>query len=290
MAGPGVEGRLKAHSALFASMTELIPPQQVQKKEKVSRGDGATNGFSVERVQSISLTALQDRLKDKIEGLHRKRNAVEASEGGGDKRTDEEISQKRKKRMETRKRKKGQRQREKFSKKKGSGKSLGQEAAQTSTRPSVIDETGRVVFSKFDFSTNARRETKVDDKPSKKKDYKKLLAKADAAQRRLEEIKNMDERRGEELAKTLMWQKAMDMARGTKIKDDPKLLKKSAKRVDKRKKKSAKEWDERKKLETVAMDKRQAKRKANIDERKEQMRSKKMKKRRKINKSRTPGF
>ena len=287
MAGPGLEERLKVHSVLFASMAELIPHHQGV-EEKESDEDSMVNGFSVERVQSISLSALQERLKEKIEGFHKKRNAAEES-GGQDERTEDEITQKRKKRMETRKRKKGQRQRDKLSKKKGSGKISGKEVAETSTRPSVIDETGRVVFSKFDFSTNARREAKIDENPSKNKDYKKLLAKAEAAQKKLEVIKNMDERRGEELATTLMWQKALDMARGTKVMDDPKLLKKSAKRVEKRKKKSLKEWDERKKLEKLAMDKRQAKRKANIEERKEQMRSKKMKKGKK-SKGRTPGF
>lgn len=288
-----MEKRLKAHSALFASMAELIPSVGAKEKEEDIFGDGPSNGsmngFSVESVKSISLSALQERLKEKIEGLHRKRNAGEASRGVGE-RTEEEMAQKRQKRMERQKKKKGQRQRDKSAKKKGNGKNLEQDSAEASTRPSVVDETGRVVFSKFDFSTTARKEAKTVENTSKKKDYKKLMAKAEAAQRKLEDIKKTDERRGEELAKKLMWQKAVDMARGTKLKDDPKMLKKSAKRIESKKKKSAKEWDERKKQEKEAMEKRQAKRKANIDERKEQIRSKKMKKKGKKSKGRTPGF
>ena len=159
-------------------------------------------------------------------------------------------------------------------------------------RPSFVDDSGLVIFSKFDFTSSAHKEVQLAERKSmsKKKGYKKLLAKAEAAQRKLEELKKTDEKRGEELAKKLMWQKAMDMARGTKIKDNPKLLKKTVKKIEKRKKKTSKEWEERKNMEREAMEKRQAKRKANIEERKEQIRSKKIKRRMKKGKGRTPGF
>lgn len=285
-----VEERLKAHSALFSSLAELMPTVVEEAKDEEipgkDPGDSVVNGFSVERVQSLSLSALQKRLKEKIENLHRKRNAGESSEGGGG--GEEVMAQKKKKITERHKQKKGQRQHDKSAKKKVSGKILEPKVAETSKRPSVVDEMGRVVFSKFDFSTRTRGEDRMETNSSKK-DYKKLLAKAEAAQKKLEEIKKTDERRGDELAKKLMWQKAVDMAQGTKMKDDPKLLKKSAKRVEKRKKKSLKEWGKRKELEKEAMDKRQAKRKANIEERKEQTRFKKMK-RGKKHKGRTPGF
>lgn len=38
------------------------------------------------------------------------------------------------------------------------------------------------------------------------------------------------------------WQRAMQRAEGTKVFDDPKLIKKSIKRIEKEKKKSAREW------------------------------------------------
>ena len=275
--------RLKAHSALFAAMEELIPHQAKGENEKLSPNECVVNGFSVERVQSISLSALQERLKDKIEGFHKKRKVGKAS-AEGSKRANEVITQKKLKRVENHKKKKGHRQKEKLTNK------AMQKRKDILTRPSVIDETGRMVFSKFDFSTTTREKSKLDQNPSNTKDLKKLLAKAESAQKKLEEIKKLDERKGEELEKKLIWQKALDMARGTKLKDDPKLLKKSAKRIEMRKKKSSKEWDKRKKQELEAREKRQSKRKRNIDERKEQVRSKKMKKRGRGGLRRTPGF
>ena len=151
-------------------------------------------------------------------------------------------------------------------------------------RPSIKDESGRVVFSKFDFGTPA---VYSEQKP-KSKDYKKLLAKAEAAQKKLEKLKEVDEKKSEELQEKLQWQRAMEMAKGTKIKDDTKRLRKTVKRLNSKKAKSRKQWLERQNQETLAKEKRQEKRKKNIQERIDQAKAKKFKKR--GGKARRPGF
>lgn len=83
--------------------------------------------------------------------------------------------------------------------------------------------------------------------------------------------------------KKLLLQKALDMARGTKVKYDLKMLKRIVKKNFKKKKTSSKQWEERKKMEKEAMDRRQAKGKANIEDHKKMKRLKKTK-------GQTPGF
>lgn len=241
------------------------------------------NGFSVEHVQSTSLSDLQERLKEKIKTLRRKRNAPEDEESVP---RSKEVSQKRQKRMEKRQRKKELRK--KLVRGGATGIANGSKTAATPTKPSFKDkETGRIVFSKFDFTTPVQSE-----QPNrvKGKDYKKLLAKAEAAQKKLEELKQKDEKRGEELEKKLKWQKALDMARGTKLHDDPKRLKKTFKRMEKKKQKSSKAWEERKAAEQQSKEKRQQKRQRNIQERKDKIKATKMKKRAKKGGIRKPGF
>ena len=253
---------------------------------------GATvslNGFSVERVQSGDLSDLRERLHSKIAALRGKRKltpnegALEEGEADGE-NLSQGTSDKRRKIMEKRQRKKAQ-------KKKGKERKQVAKREKHSTggnheRPSIKDESGRIVFSKFDFGTPAAV-LQSELKP-KSKDYKKLLAKAEAAQKKLDKLKEVDEKKSEELQAKLQWQRAVEMAKGTKIRDDTKRLKKTVKRLDSKKAKSRKQWLERQKQETQAKEKRQEKRKKNIQERIDQAKAKKLKKR--GGKSRRPGF
>ena len=301
--------RLKLDPESHKSVAEL-QAEANQRKEEDEAGESGTqappkapptgapnqtsasvNGFSVEHVQSTSLSNLQERLREKIESLRRKRKAPDdGGEGGGASTAKcEELAQKRHKRTE-----KCQRKKELRKKKLVSSSASQDKKRPEPVKPSFVDkETGRVVFSKFDFTTPVKpeeKEKKTNKKaPSRSRDYKKLLAKAEAAQKKLEELKKQDERRGEELEKKIKWQRALDMARGVKLQDNPKLLKKTAKRLEKKKQKSAKAWEERKDSERQARERRQEKRKKNIQERKDQVKAAKIKRRAKKG-SRKPGF
>jgi len=275
-----MEARLKAHSTLFSSMAKLVPPLVAQEEEDEVESE---KKFSVENVRSLSLGALQERLREKVGTTNRKRKAGETAD-------EDNPPTKKKKRKEKKSKKKNSKEKGKAIAQKEKLVSKQPRSEVIPPKPTFVDENGRVVFSKFDFSSTAHKEVQQSEKNKNNKDYKSVLAKAEAAQKKLEELKKTDEKRGDELAKKLMWQRAMDMARGTKLKDDPKRLKNTIKSKEKKKKRSAKEWEERKKLEKEAIEKRQAKRKTNIEERKEAIHAKKLKKRLKKNKSRTPGF
>ena len=260
---------------------------------EVNRSDGVETvskrhpkaAFSVERVQSGDLNDLREKLHKKIVELRGKRKlkSHEEEEEGGSGAT---SSQKHQRLMERRRRKKEIRKKDKERKhlvKKHPSEKQGH-SEQSAKRPSIKDESGRIVYSKFDFGSVAGRA----EHRGKSKDYKKLLAKAEAAQKKLEKLKETNEKKSEELQEKLQWQRAMEMAKGTKLKDDTKRLKKTVKRLDSKKAKSRKQWMERQKQEILAKEKQQEKRKKNIQDRIEQVKAKKVKKR--VKKPRKPGF
>lgn len=238
------------------------------------------NGFSVEHVRSSSLTDLRGRLKEKLESLRCNRKVPPEKDAG----VSEKAALKRQKKMEKRKKDKELQKKKLVSGVATNGKTEGHVKKSTGNN----EPGGRIVFNKLDFSTSVASE--MPKKKSGKRDYKRLLAKAEADQRKLEELKKNDERRGKEVERKLQWQKALDKARGEKLKDDPKLLRRTTKRLEKRKQKSKKEWVERKDSEKEAAEKRQEKRKKNIQHRADQVKARKIKKRSNKSVARKPGF
>ena len=233
--------------------------------------------FSVERVKSRSLPELRERLRDKIAELRSKRKAPPENDST-DKSARYEENQPHKQRQKKKKRK--------IREKETTG--VSQIACRGSERPSIEDK-GQLVFSKFDFSVPL-----VDrEKTTKRTDYKRLLARAEAKQKKLEELTEQDLRKGQELQEQLKWRHALEQAGGRKMKDSPALLRKTLKRVDKQKSKSRKEWKQRKDQERRKIEKHQEARQKHIEERIEQKKAKAAGKRRggkAKRRSRKPGF
>ena len=200
--------------------------------------------FSVEQVQSSSLPELRERLKTRLTELRSKRNAqAEKPDAKRDKRS-------------------GRNKQTDKTKSQAKGISASQAASKESDRPSIEDD-GQLVFSKFDFSTPL-----AERKPTgKKKDYKKLLARAEAKQKKIEEMTELDLKKGRELQEHLKWQQANSRAEGKKMKDDLSLLHKTLKHIDKRRMKSRKDWDQRISTQEKAVAKRQEIRQQHIQER-----------------------
>ena len=221
--------------------------------------------FNVEGKQSESLNDLREKLRAKIETIQSRRKVVH------------HIRQK-KKVMVTKK------------DKKKNTKTI----ATTTThvkKPSVVREDGKIVFSKFDFTTPSEPSDKVDKQ--KKIDYKKLVAKAEAKERSLKELKERDAKRSEQLEERLNWKRAMNKARGNKVKDDPSLLKKTLKRKEQQKRSNKKKWKTRKGQEFKKMEQKQETRQKHIKERQEAKKARRMgskSKKAKVKKTRNPGF
>lgn len=221
--------------------------------------------FSVEGKHCESVNDLREKLRAKIEALQSRREVV---------------------------RQHGKKQKTSVKKKdKKQTKSIATTKQTTTKKPSIVREDGKIVFSKFDFTTPSEPSDKVDE--NKKVNYKKLLAKAEAKEQSLKVLKEKDAERTRQLEERLNWKRAMGKARGDKVKDDPSLLKKTLKRKEQQKRSSKKKWGTRKAQELKRMEQKQEKRQRHIKERQEAKKAKKMgnkPRKPKVKKIRKPGF
>ncbi|CAG8813835.1 35161_t:CDS:2, partial [Racocetra persica] len=84
---------------------------------------------------------------------------------------------------------------------------------------------------------------------------------------KFEKLKKEDPEKAAKFRENEAWSKALQKARGEKIKDDPKLLKKTIKKINFKKKSSEKAWKERIKAVAKTQAERQQKRTENIQAR-----------------------
>ena len=146
------------------------------------------------------------------------------------------------------------------------------------SKPVFTDE-GKLVFSKFDFASSEAPETSKPKKTSLKSELHR------AREKRQKKQQNGSEGGADQEA----WDTAMKKATGEKIRDDPKLIKKTIRRQQQKKKQSKKKWEERAQNEKQKKEDRQNKRMNNIQERRDQKKKKivnKLKKKGRI----LPGF
>ena len=100
-----------------------------------------------------------------------------------------------------------------------------------------IDERKKIVGDKPERSTTSTHSII---------NVKKLIKQAEHGQARVQALKNQGK---DEIVKEEKWDTLERKAAGEKVRDDPKLLKKALKRLEKKKEKSSKEWHARKSKE-----------------------------------------
>ena len=225
-------------------------------------------GFSVEKVESGNLEDLKSRLHARIQEFQRKRKAE----------TGKTDQQPRKKKSKTE-------IKEKNKQKKAAAAEKDNSFVKQESSPNkrILNDSGDVVFSKFDFM-----ETKKEPRPGTKvKNYSKLLAKAEAHKKKLDTLQTEDAEKAKAFKEKHSWSHAMEKAEGVKQHDDPKLLKKAMKKREKEKMKSKKQWKERVDHQKKQTDEKQKQRQKNI---KERIEAKKGKKSGKGKKKHRPGF
>ena len=314
--------RLISHSGCFNSLLELIPPKyyfadsengqgtkffknkknkapkqsvkEASKKAKLLRLDpsnhktvielqtessarkreGESNGplVSVEDVACSNINELRVRLQERIGLLRKKRKATSAGDSGTEKPT-------KKAKRKSKEDKKSQRV------KSGSNIVKLNGNVTENGKKTIISNDGKIVFSKFDFSSDMTATPPSSTGKMKKKNYKKLLEKAEDRKKKLQELKKTDGEKAKEIVQKEAWRKALGKSEGLKQKDDPAMLRKSLKRKEKLKSKRQREWKGRVDNEAKQIKERQQQRQKNIKERIENKKKKKMKKG-----GRTPGF
>ena len=174
----------------------------------------------------------------------------------------------------------------------------------------ILNQNGQIVYSKFDFSVDgvdslkngnnsngggsggskSSKHAKINANSNvKPKDYKILVKKLQEKKEKLTKLKETEPERAFEMETNEKWRTALDKASGIKVKDDIDLLKRSIKRVEKKKEKTRKEWSERVQKVEHSKQKAQEKRNKNIEARKDKKKEKKVKRLKKRGRL-LPGF
>ncbi|CAL1567748.1 unnamed protein product [Knipowitschia caucasica] len=130
---------------------------------------------------------------------------------------------------------------------------------------------------------NKKKSLKGQITPLTGKNYKQLLSRVELRKAKLEELREKDADKAQELENKMKWTNLLYKAEGIKIKDDEKMLRVALKKKEKRKTQRKKKWDQRSDNVVEKMQHRQDKRKNNI------LKRKKMKVEKKKNKARKRG-
>ncbi|KAJ2785318.1 hypothetical protein GGI15_001969 [Coemansia interrupta] len=201
---------------------------------------------------SSSIGELRQRLKERIDNLRQKRKAPE------DDVSREALLQKRISR-----RKKSD---EAKAKAKKAGKSAQEQVLGSKTPSMVSDTKGSGKSGDAGDIKNDIYFGKLTTGASKKKNVhvRQQLAKIESKNKELDELRKTDSEKADRIEAKDKWSKALNQAKGEKVKDDVKLLRKTVKRMDQQKAKSSREWTERKNQLETKMKERALKRDANV--------------------------
>ena len=203
-----------------------------------------SRAVDVSAIKSIPLDELKLRLKKKIEAFRAVRKVDK--EPNLEKRNNDDVTGKKKKSRVS--------------------QSINDKTSRKDTTVSIGgDGNGEEVqFNRLDFASNGNKKLK---KKHGKKELEFMLEKAKAHQQKIQEISQTDSKKGEEVLENDKWKKAFTKAVGIKKKDDPVLLQRTIKHIEKKKKQSSKEWKKREDAQEQFKKKKQVKREKNIKER-----------------------
>ncbi|XP_066935798.1 uncharacterized protein [Clytia hemisphaerica] len=271
-----------------AKMLRLDPAQhktvndlqkEIEKKEREKMEEEALNEhikpIKVSEVTSVPLDELREKLHAKLDKIRGKRKMV----------SQEEKQNIKKSRVESKTKDKKKKDSDKLSSNIKNATDIEQKSDKS--QHTIKNNDGDLVFSKFDFATGSS------NKNTKKKSIDKLLKKAEKSKDKIEKLEQQDSDKAQKLKEEIAWNKALKKAEGEKLRDDPKLLKKTIKAKDKQKVHSQKKWQDR--METVEKQKKekQTKRTENIKERRQDKINRKInkgKKEKPKKKKSKPGF
>ncbi|CBY20323.1 unnamed protein product [Oikopleura dioica] len=149
-------------------------------------------------------------------------------------------------------------------------------------------ENGKVIFNKFDLIKDPLEAEK--EKRKNKKSLQVRLKEAEIKEARLEQLEETNPEKAEAVKEKIKWKNAMTRMKGEKVKDDANLLKRSLKRVEKKKEKSTAKWAQRTEQLQEKIKAKQDKRKTNLKERSMKKKGGAQKKKSGSGKKKTPGF
>ncbi|XP_054854622.1 surfeit locus protein 6 [Eublepharis macularius] len=123
-------------------------------------------------------------------------------------------------------------------------------------------------LSKVEKRKQKRKALKGNLTPLTGKNYKQLLSRLETRKNKLEDLKNKDEKKAQELETKMKWTNVLYKAEGVKIHDNEDRLKKALKRKEQRKAQRQKQWEKRTEQVVEKMQQRQDKRRKNLKKKK----------------------
>ena len=209
--------------------------------------------------KSERLEALRKRLEKKIQDSREKRKASEHEKkvkDAKDWREQREKMKMEKKEREKRMKKIADAKKREALRNSSNGKKKGDETDDNREEPKMNLAFGNVDVDEVPssrFNGKKKKETKRD-----------LLSKALQREKDLADAGGDQTKEGKRVAEKHAWEASLKRARGEKVLDDPKLLRKSVKREEKKKQKSKEKWSERTKTVQDQQNAKKKKRKENI--------------------------
>ncbi|NXI47436.1 SURF6 protein, partial [Galbula dea] len=125
-------------------------------------------------------------------------------------------------------------------------------------------------LNKLQKKKEKRKAVKGNITPLTGRNYKQLLSRLETRKSKLEELKDKDEKKAEELENKMKWTNALYKAEGVKIRDNEERLKEALKRKEKRKAQRQRQWQKRTEQVVERMQQRQEKRRKNIQKKKKE--------------------
>ncbi|XP_058158665.1 surfeit locus protein 6 isoform X2 [Dasypus novemcinctus] len=254
------------------------------KEEKASSSSRAPADRLATADSVFALDVLRQRLREKIQ---------EARGQGSTKELSPAALEKRRRRKQERDRKKRKRK-ELRAREKAAGTQKGAEAAVPPPEQpgKELQEPAGLLFSKVEVGVEAaastaqrkkekRQQVKGNLTPLTGKNYRQLLERLQARQSQVEELREQDAGRAQELERKMQWTNLLYKAEGVRIRDDEHLLQEALRRKEKRRAQRQRKWEKRTAQVVEKMQQRQDKRRQNLRRKKAARAERRMEKARK---------
>ncbi|XP_062446872.1 surfeit locus protein 6 [Rhea pennata] len=280
--GPPVK-QVVSNNSKLAPVQKAAPQSSTSSPESVKQSkneSSVTDGKSELNSSFSAMNLLRQRLHEKIKKASGQDDTKELPPAVLEKRRRRKYEKERKKR-----RRKEMKMKEKMEKK-------GTEELPVEPQSEKEESTTEIVFnrvevheenelSKIQKKKEKRKGVKGNITPLTGKNYKQLLSRLEKRKNKLEELKDKDQKKAQELENKMKWTNVLYKAEGVKIRDDEERLKEALKRKEKRKAQRQKQWEKRTEKVVEKMQQRQEKRRKNIQKKKKDKMERKKNKARK---------
>ncbi|NXX77238.1 SURF6 protein, partial [Urocolius indicus] len=242
------------------SSPQAVPQSKKESSVTENKSALASSSFS-------AMNLLRQRLHEKIKKASGQDDTKEISPA---------VLEKRQRRKYERERKKRRRKELKMK-----AKMVKEETEEVPVEPESKKEesTDEVVFNRVEVheenelnkvqkKKEKRKAVKGNITPLTGKNYKQLLTRLETRKNKLEELKDKDQKKAQELENKMKWTNALYKAEGVKIRDNEDRLKEALKRKEKRKAQRQRQWEQRTEKVVEKMQQRQEKRRKNIQKKK----------------------